>query len=170
MELRKGAVAGLLCLAMCRQDRVPGLSGVEPSQRALGSIPPTEQAVWQRREMGPASPAAQPDRGLARPHGHGPGSQEDPVLRRHRRPDIEHLRRGSLRPQRSLGVGRRCADVDQAYVAHHGGLTRTAHGSGADLRRCPGKAVPLRGPRVHLRRGRAAPARHGLPRMGSRHG
>jgi MYXO-CTERM domain-containing protein len=48
MELRKGAVAGLLCLAMCRQDRVPELSGIEPSQRALGSIPPTEQAVWQR--------------------------------------------------------------------------------------------------------------------------
>jgi len=49
MKPRIGAVVGLLLLATCREDGVePEGADFEPAQKALGTVPPSEVAVWRK--------------------------------------------------------------------------------------------------------------------------
>jgi hypothetical protein len=49
MKLRKGAAVALVLLATCTEEtREPGSTDIEPSQKALGKVPASEVATWQK--------------------------------------------------------------------------------------------------------------------------
>ena len=49
MKIRNGAIVALLFLATCSEElKDQNSTSVEPNQRALGKVPPSESAVWQK--------------------------------------------------------------------------------------------------------------------------